>query len=76
MSFEYYFYISILILMTYIIFQDPNVLEYIELRLKLFRIDIIKQYMKFKMKRQLDKDFKDIQKTLNEWRKENGESKM
>jgi hypothetical protein len=62
--------------MTYIIFQDPNVLEYIELRLKLFRIDIIKQYMKFKMKRQLDKDFKDIQKTLNEWRKENGESKM
>lgn len=76
MSFEYYFYISILFLMAYIIFQDPNVPEYIELRLKLLRINIIKQYMKFKMKRQLDKDFKDIQKTMNEWRKENGESKM
>ena len=32
--------------------------------------------MKIKMKRQLDKDFKEIEKTLEKWRKENGEGKM
>jgi len=76
MLFEYYFYLTIFVVILFIIFQDPNVSEYIQLRIQLLRIDIIKYFMKIKMKRQLDKDFKEIKKTLEKWRKENGEGKM
>jgi len=67
-----YFYLSVFAIIVFILFEDPNVPKYIELRLKLFRIDIIKYYMKVKMKRQLNRDLKEIEK----WRQSNGKGKM
>jgi len=67
-----YFYLSILFIIVFVLFEDPNVPKYIELRLKLFRIDIIKYFMKIKLKRQLDKDQKEFEK----WRKSNGKDQM
>jgi hypothetical protein len=61
---------------VYILWQDPNVAEYINLRLKLLRIDFIRWNMARNMKRQLDKESKKIQKEMLEWLKENGKDKM
>ncbi len=67
-----YFYLSVFFVLVFILFEDPNVPKYIELRLKLLRIDIIKFFMKQKLKRQLKKDLEEIRK----WSKQNGEGKM
>ena len=72
LMFLQYFYLSILFIIVFVLFEDPNVPKYIELRLKLFRIDIIKYFMKIKLKRQLDKDQKEFEK----WRKSNGKDQM
>jgi len=58
--------------MVFVVFEDPNVPKYIELRLQLLRINIIRWFMMKKMKRQLDKDRKEIEK----WLKENGKDQM
>jgi hypothetical protein len=72
------YYISLILLcaVVYILWQDPNVPEYINLRLKLLRIDFIRWNMARNMKRQLDKESKKIQKEMLEWLKENGKDKM
>ena len=72
------YYISLVLLcaVVYILWQDPNVPEYINLRLKLLRIDFIRWNMARNMKRQLDKESKKIQKEMLEWLKENGKDKM
>ena len=72
------YYISLVLVCTivYILWQDPNVPEYINLRLKLLRIDFIRWNMARNMKRQLDKESKKIQKEMLDWLKENGKDKM
>ena len=72
------YYISLVLVcaVVYILWQDPNVAEYINLRLKLLRIDFIRWNMARNMKRQLDKESKKIQKEMLEWLKENGKDKM
>ena len=72
------YYISLILLcaVVYILWQDPNVSEYINLRLKLLRIDFIRWNMARNMKRQLDKESKKMQKEMLEWLKENGKDKM
>jgi hypothetical protein len=72
------YYISLILLcaVVYILWQDPNVPEYINLRLKLLRIDFIRWNMARNMKRQLDKESKKMQKEMLEWLKENGKDKM
>jgi hypothetical protein len=72
------YYISLILVcaVVYILWQDPNVAEYINLRLKLLRIDFIRWNMARNMKRQLDKESKKIQKEMLEWLKENGKDKM
>jgi hypothetical protein len=72
------YYISLVLLcaVVYILWQDPNVPEYINLRLKLLRIDFIRWNMARNMKRQLDKESKKMQKEMLEWLKENGKDKM
>jgi hypothetical protein len=72
------YYISLVLVcaVVYILWQDPNVPEYINLRLKLLRIDFIRWNMARNMKRQLDKESKKIQKEMLEWLKENGKDKM
>lgn len=62
--------------MIYILWQDPNVPEYINLRLKLLRIDIIRWNMARNMKRQLDRESKKMQKEMIEWLKQNGKDQM
>ncbi len=72
------YYISLVLLcaLVYILWQDPNVSEYINLRLKLLRIDFIRWNMARNMKRQLDKESKKMQKEMQKWLKENGKDKM
>jgi hypothetical protein len=60
----------------YILWQDPNVPKFIELVYQLARINVIRFFMKIKMKRQLDKDYKDMQKAMEEWMKNNGKDQM
>ena len=72
----YYFYIAIVVAIIYILWQDPNVPKFIELMTQLARIKVITFFMKIKMKRQLDKDYDDMQKAMKEWMKENGKDKM
>jgi hypothetical protein len=62
--------------MIYILWQDPNVPEYINLRLKLLRIDIIRWNMARNMKRQLNRESKKMQKEMMEWLKQNGKDQM
>jgi len=73
------YYISLILIcaMIYIIWQDPNVPEYINLRLKLLHINFIRWNMARNMKRQLDRESKKMQKEMAEWLKEkNGKDKM
>ena len=72
------YYISLVLIcaLVYIIWQDPNVPEYINLRLKLLRIDFIRWNMARNMKRQLDKESKKMQKEMMEWLKKNGKDQM
>jgi hypothetical protein len=72
------YYISLILIcaMIYIIWQDPNVPEYINLRLKLMRINFIRWNMARNMKRQLDKESKKMQKEMMEWLKQNGKDQM
>jgi hypothetical protein len=58
--------------MIYIIWQDPNVPEYINLRIKLLHIDFIRWRMARKMRKEIQSDMK----TLERWLKENGKDKM
>lgn len=67
-----YFYILILFVIIFIVFEDPNVPKYIELRYQLLRINIIRWFMIRKMRKQLDNDLKEIKK----WAKENGKDQM
>jgi hypothetical protein len=66
----------VLAAIVYILWQDPNVPRFIELMYQLAKINVIKFFMKIKMKRQLDKDYRDMQKAMKEWMKENGKDKM
>jgi hypothetical protein len=68
------YYISLIVLCAtiYIIWQDPNVPEYINLRIKLLHIDFIRWRMARKMRKELKSDMK----TLEKWIKENGKDKM
>ena len=61
---------------VYILWQDPNVPKFIDLMYQLAKINVIRFFMKIKMKRQLDKDYKDMQKAMKEWLKENGKDQM
>jgi hypothetical protein len=72
------YYISLVLVcaVVYILWQDPNVPEYINLRLKLLRIDFIRWNMARNMKRQLDRESKKMQKEMAEWLKENGKDQM
>jgi len=72
----YYFYITILALAIYIVWQDTNVPKYLELRIKLAQINLRAFFMKIKLKRQLDRDYKNIQKDMRERMKENGKDQM
>jgi hypothetical protein len=72
----YYISLILVCVLVYVLWQDPNVPEYINLRLKLLRIDFIRWNMARNMKRQLDKESKKIQKEMLEWLKENGKDKM
>ena len=71
-----YFYILFLGVIIVWVFQDPNVPRYIELQFGLLRINIARWFMARKLKRQLDKDYKNIQKDMREWMKENGKDQM
>ena len=66
----------VLATIVYILWQDPNVPKFIDLIYQLARINVIRFFMKIKMKRQLDKDYSDMQKAMKEWMKENGKDKM
>lgn len=72
------YYISMIALaaIVYILWQDPNVPKFVELITQLARIKVITFFMKIKMKRQLDKDYNDMQKAMKEWLKENGKDQM
>jgi len=72
----YYFYITILALAIYIVWQDTNVPKYLELRIKLAQINLRAFFMKIKLKRQLDRDYKNIQKDMRERMKENGKDQV
>jgi len=73
------YYISLILIcaLIYIVWQDPNVPEYINLRIKLFHINFIRWRMARNMKRELDREAKKMQKEMAEWLKEkNGKDKM
>ena len=72
------YYISMIVLaaIVYILWQDPNVPKFIELMTQLARIKVVSFFMKIKMKRQLDKDYRDMQKAMKEWMKENGKDTL
>jgi len=72
----YYFYVTIIALAIYIVWQDTNVPKYLELRIKLAEINLRAFFMKIKLKRQLDRDYKNIQKDMREWMKKNGKDQM
>jgi len=72
----YYFYITIIALAIYIVWQDTNVPKYLELRIKLAQVNLRAFFMKIKLKRQLDRDYKNIQKDMRERMKENGKDQM
>ena len=67
----YYYYLLILWLILFIVFRDPNVPAYIKLRYQLTRINFIRFFMKVKLKYQLDKDYRQMQKALKRRLKEN-----
>jgi hypothetical protein len=71
-----YFYILFIGVIVLWVFQDPNVPRYIELQFELLRINIARWFMARKLKRQLDKDYNDMQKAMKEWMKENGKDQM
>jgi hypothetical protein len=68
----YYFYWCVVAVIIFWVFQDPNVPKYIELRLKLLRINFIRWRMARKMRKELIQDMK----TLEKWMKDNGKDKM
>ena len=72
------YYISMVAIaaIVYILWQDPNVPRFIGLVYQLARINVVRFFMKIKMKRQLDKDYNDMKKFMEEWMKENGKDKM
>ena len=72
------YYISLILLcaLIYIVWQDPNVPEYINLRIKLLHISFIRWRMAKNMKRELDRESKKMQKEMAKWLKENGKDKM
>jgi hypothetical protein len=72
----YYISIATIAAIVYILWQDPNVPRFIELMYQLAKINVIRFFMKIKMKRQLDKDYNEMQKAMKEWLKENGKDKM
>ena len=72
----YYFYVTIIALAIYIVWQDTNVPKYLELRIKLAQVNLRAFFMKIKLKRQLDRDYKNIQKDMRERMKENGKDQM
>jgi hypothetical protein len=61
---------------VYTLWQDSNIPKFIELMIQLAWIKVITFFMKIKMKQQLDKDHRDMQKAMKEWIKENGKDKM
>ena len=72
----YYFYLTFIAAVVYLVFQDPNVPKYIELRLQLLRIDIIRFFLAKKLKWQLKRDMKRMERDMRKWMKENGKDKM
>jgi len=50
--------------------------KYLELRIKLAQVNLRAFFMKIKLKRQLDRDYKNIQKDMRERMKENGKDQM
>lgn len=72
----YYISMAAVAAIIYILWQDPNVPKFVHLITQLARIKVITFFMKIKMKRQLDKDYNDMQKAMKEWMKENGKDQM
>ena len=68
------YYISLILIcaLIYILWQDPNVPEYINLRIKLLHVNFIR----WRMARKMRKELLDDMKTLEKWVKENGKDKM
>ena len=72
----YYISMAAIAAIVYILWQDPNVPKFVYLITQLVRINVTRFFMKIKMKRQLDKDYNDMQKAMKEWLKENGKDQM
>ena len=72
----YYISLAVITVIVYILWQDPNMPRFIDLMYQLAKINVIRFFMGIKMKRQLDRDYNDMQKAMKEWMKENGKDKM
>lgn len=68
----YYISITIIAVIVYILWQDPNMSRFIDLMYQLAKINTERFFMAIQIKRQLDKDYKD----MKEWMKANGKNKM
>jgi hypothetical protein len=72
----YYISLTVITVIVYILWQDPNMPRFIDLMYQLVKTNTILFFMGIKMKRQLDRDYNDMQKAMKEWMKENGKDKM
>ena len=72
----YYISLTVITVIVYLLWQDINLLRFIDLTYQLVKTNTILFFMGIKMKRQLDKDYNDMQKSMKEWMKENGKDKM
>ena len=71
----YYISLTVITVIVYLLWQDINLLRFIDLTYQLVKTNTILFFMGIKMKRQLDRD-NDMQKAMKEWMKENGKDKM
>jgi uncharacterized membrane protein len=72
----YYISLTVITVIVYLLWQDLNLLRFIDLTYQLVKTNTILFFMGIKMKRQLDRDYNDMQKAMKEWMKENGKDKM
>jgi uncharacterized membrane protein len=72
----YYISLTVITVIVYLLWQDINLLRFIDLTYQLVKTNTILFFMGIKMKRQLDRDYNDMQKAMKEWMKENGKDKM
>ena len=72
----YYISLTVITVIVYLLWQDINLLRFIDLTYQLVKTNTILFFMGIKMKRQLDRGYNDMQKAMKEWMKENGKDKM